>query len=169
MQKLIEGLLAYSRVATRGGEFKRVGLNQVFHDAVANLSTAIRESGANVAREELPEVTGEETQLLQLLQNLIGNAVKFRKPDVPPQVHISAQKEENEWVFEVRDNGIGIEKEHFDAVFQIFKRLHTREEFAGTGIGLAVCKKIVERHGGRIWVESVPGEGTTFFFTIPIR
>lgn len=169
MQKLIEGLLAYSRVTTRGGEFKRVDLNQVFHDAVSNLSAAIQESRANVAREELPKVSGEETQLLQLLQNLIGNAVKFRKPDVPPQVHISAQKKKSEWVFEVRDNGIGIKKENFDKLFQIFQRLHTREEYAGTGIGLAVCKKIVERHGGRIWLDSVPGEGTSFFFTIPFR
>ncbi len=167
MQKLIDGLLAYSRVFTQGGEFRRVNLEQVFNEAAANLLAAIQESKAHIVRDDLPKVMGDETQLLQLLQNLIGNAVKFRKPDVPPQVHISAQKEENEWVFEVRDNGIGIEKEHFDAVLQIFKRLHTREEFAGTGIGLAVCKKIVERHDGRIWVESVPGEGTSFFFTMP--
>ncbi len=169
MQKLIEGLLAYSRVATRGGRFKRVDLNRVFDEAASNLSAAIRESGAGVTRDELPEVTGEETQLLQLLQNLIGNGIKFRKPDVPPRVHVSARLQESEWLFEVRDNGIGIEKKYFDRVFQIFQRLHTREEYAGTGIGLAVCKRIVERHGGRIWVDSVPGEGTSFFFTVPVR
>ena len=167
MQKLIEGLLAYSRVSTRGGEFKRVELVEVFHEAVANLSASIQESKAHVARGDLPAVKGDEMQLLQLLQNLIGNAVKFRKPDVPPEVHISAQKKEKEWMFEVRDNGIGIKKENFDKLFQVFTRLHSREEYAGTGIGLAVCKKIVERHGGRIWVDSVPWEGSSFFFTIP--
>ncbi len=167
MEKLIEGLLAYSRVSTRGIEFRRVDLEQVFNEAAANLSAAIRESKAHVTRDDLPAVMGDETQLLQLLQNLIGNAVKFRKTDVPPEVHISAQKKETEWLFEVRDNGIGIKKEDFGKLFQVFQRLHSREEYPGTGIGLAVCKKIVERHGGRIWVESVPGEGTSFFFTIP--
>lgn len=168
MQKLIEGLLAYSRVSTRGVEFRRVDLAKVFHDAAANLSSAIREGKARVAGDDLPAVVGDETQLLQLLQNLIGNAVKFRKPDVPPEVRVSAQKKGNEWVFEVRDNGIGIRKEDFPGLFQVFQRLHTGEEYPGTGIGLAVCKKIVERHGGRIWVESVPGEGTSFFFTMPL-
>ncbi len=169
MQKLIEALLSYSRVATRAAEFKRVDMNRVYAEASTNLSAFIVESKARVRSGELPAVSGDEIQLLQLLQNLIGNAVKFRKPGVTPEVQISAVREKEEWLFSVSDNGIGIEKEYFDRVFQIFQRLHSQAEYPGTGLGLAVCKKIVERHGGRIWVESAPGQGTTFFFTLPLE
>ncbi len=167
MQRLIDGLLAYSRIASRGSPFRPVDLNHVFEDAVKNLSEAVRESSARITKDDLPVVTADETQMLQLFQNLIANAIKFRTPDAPPEIHIAAGKKGNEWTFRVRDNGIGIESEYFDRVFQIFQRLHSPQEYAGTGIGLAVCKKIVERHRGRIWIESAPGKGSTFFFTIP--
>jgi PAS domain S-box-containing protein len=167
MQKLIEGLLAYSRVARRGQAFKPVDLNRVLGDALSNLAAVVREENTIITRADLPLITGDEIQLLQLFQNLIGNAIKFRNPNVRPEVHISSKKEQQEWTFSIRDNGIGIEKKYLDQIFQIFQRLHTAAEYPGAGIGLAVCKRIVERHGGRIWVESMPGEGSTFFFTIP--
>ena len=166
MQKLIEGLLAYSRIE-RGGEFTPVDTNEVFSQAVSNLSAALQESHAVITKDDLPGVSCDETQFMQLFQNLLGNAVKFRKPEVPPLVHVSAKREGGEWVFSVRDNGIGLDPAYANRIFLIFQRLHTREEYPGTGIGLALCKKIVERHHGRIWVESVPDEGATFFFTIP--
>jgi PAS domain S-box-containing protein len=169
MQKLIDGLLDYSRVTTRAREFSDLDLNTVFNDAVKNLSASIGESKARIKKDGLPVVKGDETQLLQLFQNLIANAVKFRKPGIAPEVRVDAKRTGKEWTFAVRDNGIGIEKESFDRIFVIFQRLHRKEEYPGTGIGLAVCKKIVERHGGRLWVESTSGEGTTFFFTIPFR
>jgi light-regulated signal transduction histidine kinase (bacteriophytochrome) len=136
---------------------------------MANLSAAIRENAAGIKKGELPVVNGDETQLLQLFQNLIGNAIKFQKPGAAPEVHISSGKQGDSWLFSVTDNGIGIDNKFSDRIFEIFQRLHTREQYPGTGIGLAVCKKIVERHGGRIWVDSKPGQGTTFFFTIPYR
>lgn len=167
MQKLIEGLLAYSRVSRHGAKLGAVDANKVFSQAVSNLSASIRECSAAVTRDELPTVLGDETQLIQLFQNLIGNAVKYRKPETLPQVHISAQREGNYHVFSVSDNGIGIQPEYYDRIFQIFQRLHTQGEYAGAGIGLAVCKRIVERHQGRIWIKSDPGQGSTFFFTVP--
>ena len=169
MQKLIEGLLGYSRVTTRAGELKNVAVNSVFDEAVLNLSAMVRDSNAVVARDELPTVVGVETQLLQLLQNLLANAIKFKRPGVRPEIRVSSVRTGQEWTFSVRDNGIGIAKEHFERIFQIFQRLHSSDEYPGAGIGLAVCKKIVERHGGNIWAESVPGEGTTFFFTIAAK
>ena len=129
---------------------------------------AIQESGAVVEHHRLPIVMGDKLQFGQLLQNLIGNAIKYHG-DEPPRVHVSAEQKGHEWVFSVRDNGIGIDPQYAERVFVIFQRLHTREEHAGTGIGLAICHKIVERHGGRIWVESQLGSGATFFFTIPIK
>ena len=167
MQKLIEALLAYSRIVTHGADFASVNMDEVFVSAVSNFSLAIRESRAVVSKDALPVVSGDESQLMQLLQNLIGNAIKFRKPDVPLKVHVSVQGKGHEWVFSISDNGIGIKPQYFDRIFLIFQRLHTRVEYPGTGIGLAVCKRIIERHRGRIWVQSTPGEGTTFFFSIP--
>ncbi len=167
MQKLIEALLSYSRVSKRGIAFKRVDTNAALSQALLNLAAVIRETGAAVQGEGLPTVSGDETLLIQLFQNLIGNGIKYQKPGIRPQVSISAKEEGDTWVFSVKDNGIGIEQQHFEAIFQIFQRLHARSQYSGTGIGLAICKRIVERHHGRIWVDSAPGRGTTFFFTIP--
>jgi len=167
MQTLIQDLLAYSRLGTQGQPFQPTDCTGVLEGALANLQVAIEESGAVITHDPLPSVSGDESQLVQLLQNLIGNALKFRGED-PPRVHVSAQQKGQEWVFAVRDNGIGIAPESSERIFQIFQRLHGRDEYPGTGIGLAVCKKIVERHGGRIWVESEPGKGATFYFTIPV-
>ena len=168
MQLLINDLLQYSRVGTRGKPFRPTELNQVFADAVSSLDRAISEAGATVTRGELPVVPGDAVQLGQLFQNLVGNAIKFRGPHAP-KVEVGAREIAGETVFSVKDNGIGIEAQHADRIFQIFQRLHEREKYSGTGIGLAVCKKIVERHGGRIWVESAPGEGSAFLFTLPGR
>jgi PAS domain S-box-containing protein len=167
MQRLIQDLLAYSRVDTRTQPTQLVESARAFDHAVANLQAAIGEHGAEVTRDPLPIVRGDPTQLAQLLQNLIGNAIKF-KGDRTPCVHVSAKTEQGQWVFTVRDNGIGIEPQYFERIFAIFQRLHSREQYPGTGIGLAICKRIVERHGGRIWVESQPGAGTAFHFTMPI-
>ena len=166
MQNLIGDLLLYSRVGTHGKPFERVDCTTILDQVRDSLNAAIEESGATVAHQALPAVQADPTQLLQLFQNLIGNAVKFRG-EQPPQIHVGAERQDDEWLFSVRDNGIGIDAEQAERIFHIFQRLHTRDEYEGTGIGLAVCKKIVERHGGRIWMESQPGEGTTFYFTIP--
>jgi PAS domain S-box-containing protein len=166
MQGLIEGLLAFSRVGTRGGEFAPVNLNDALERALANLRTLVDESHAVVSSDTLPVVTADLVQMTQILQNLVANAVKFHGPR-SPEIHVGAQRNKNAWEIYVRDNGIGIDPQYFDRIFLIFQRLHTRTQYKGTGIGLAVCKKIVERHGGRIWVESVPGNGSTFYFTIP--
>lgn len=165
MQRLLNDLLAYSRVGTRSKPFAAVECDSVLSDALANLKPAIEESGARVTHEPLPIVRGDEVQLIQLFQNLLGNAAKFRGHE-PLQVHISAELQDGDWVFAVRDNGIGIAPEQQERIFLIFQRLHHRSEYPGTGIGLALCKRIVERHGGRIWVESEVGKGTTFYFTI---
>ncbi len=167
MQQLINDLLEFSRVGTRAKELEPTACETVLSQVLDNLKVAIAESQAVVTHDPLPTVMGDETQLIQLLQNLIGNAIKFRREE-PPRVHISVKQQEKEWVFGVRDNGIGIEPEYFERIFTIFQRLHSRSEYPGTGIGLAVCNKIVERHGGRIWVESEPGVGTLFYFTIRI-
>ena len=166
MQGLISDLLAYSRVGSRGATPERVDLNGVFERTVDVLRTTLDEAGAEVTRDPLPTVTADPVQMGQVLQNLVGNAIKFRG-QVPPRVHVGARRQGNEWVMSVADNGIGIAPEYAQRIFVIFQRLHTRAEYEGTGIGLAICKKIVERHGGRIWVESKPGEGSTFFFTLP--
>ncbi len=126
-------------------------------------------SGAKVTRTDLPTLPGDHSQLEQLLQNLISNAIKFHKHDAPPRVHVAAHTDGDHWLISVEDNGIGIESRFADRIFAIFQRLHTRREYPGTGIGLAICKKIVERHGGRIWMQSTPGKGTTFYFTLPMR
>lgn len=165
MQQLITDLLELSRVGTRGRALQPTPCEPVLCRVLEHLQVAIAQSNAIITHDPLPIVMGDETQLIQLFQNLISNAIKFRR-EQPPQVHICAVQQNNEWVFSVRDNGIGIEAEYFDRIFLIFQRLHGRSEYPGTGIGLAVCKKIVERHGGRIWVESVPDEGTAFYFSL---
>ena len=167
MQTLINDLLAYSRVGTRGKEFEATDCMAAIELALVNLRAAIEESSAVVTHGPLPTVMADRIQIGQLLQNLIGNAVKYHGAE-PPRVHVSAEQKGNDWVFAVRDNGIGIDPQYAERIFVVFQRLHTREEYPGTGIGLAICKKIVERHGGRIWVESQAGTGATFYFTIPL-
>jgi light-regulated signal transduction histidine kinase (bacteriophytochrome) len=166
MQRLINDLLAYSRVGTRGKPFKPADCNIIFREARDNLMKAIEESGAVITQDPLPMVLGDEVQLIQLFQNLVANAIKFRGQEAP-QIQVSAEIRGQEWVFAIKDNGIGIAPEHQERIFSIFQRLHHRSEYPGTGIGLAICKKIVERHGGRIWMESQPGKGSTFYFSIP--
>jgi PAS domain S-box-containing protein len=167
MQDLIHDLLSYARVGTRGKEFRSVAADAIVGDALTNLSGAIEEAHAEVVVDALPTLVCDASQMTQVFQNLIGNAVKFRRPGVPPVVRISASRGRHAWTIEVADNGIGIDPKYFDRIFQMFQRLHGRGEYPGTGIGLALCKKIVERHGGRIRVDSTPGTGTTFAFTIP--
>ncbi len=166
MQQLINDLLAYSRVGTRGKTPAPTDLTEVLKDAEANLHQAIGESGAVITHDPLPVVSGDQVQLIQLFQNLLANSIKFRSGEAP-RIHVSAQAREEGWLLSVQDNGIGIAPEHQERIFAIFQRLHGRGEYAGTGIGLALCKKIVERHGGHIWMESAPGRGTTFYFNIP--
>jgi PAS domain S-box-containing protein len=166
MQQLINDLLAYSRIKTRGGNFEPTNCNDVLSDALANLNFTIEDNNALITRDSLPTVTVDKIQIRQLYQNLISNAVKFRSESAP-RVHVAAEQVENEWVFSVHDNGIGIDPQYNDRIFEVFQRLHGREHYTGTGIGLAICKKIVERHDGRIWVKSEPGKGSTFYFTIP--
>jgi len=168
MQQLINDLLAVSRVGTQGTEFRPTDCEDVLQMVCGNLKKTIYDTGAVVTWDHLPTVMADASQLVHLFQNLIANAIKFRG-DQPPTIHISAATRGNEWVISVIDNGIGIASQYFERIFIIFQRLHNRTEHSGTGIGLAICKKIVERHGGRIWVESQPGKGSTFLFTIPKR
>jgi light-regulated signal transduction histidine kinase (bacteriophytochrome) len=168
MQQLINALLDYSRVGTRGKSSEPTDCENVLYQAVTNLRAAIEENDAMVSHDQLPTVMADSSQMVQLFQNLIGNAIKFHSGK-KPEVHVGAERDGTEWIFSVRDNGIGIDPQYFDRIFVIFQRLHGRGEYPGTGIGLAICKKIIERHKGRIWVESQPGKGATFYFTIPIR
>lgn len=166
MQRLIEDLLTFSRVGTRGTDLLGISSEEALQRALINLRGSIEESGALVTHDLLPEVLADETQLVQLFQNLVGNAIKYRRSGVP-RVNISAAVDgPDRWSFAVADNGLGIEPQYFEKIFGMFQRLHKREEYAGTGIGLAICKKIVERHGGAIYVESQPGQGSTFTFTL---
>jgi signal transduction histidine kinase len=168
MQKLVQDLLAFSRVGRQGMTLSSTDCNTVLQAALRNLETAIPQSGAAVQRDQLPVVMADSSQLVQVFQNLIGNAIKFRSSE-PPLIHVSAAAKGKEWVFAVADNGIGIAAEHVEEVFVIFRRLHTHAEYPGSGIGLSICKKIIEQHGGRIWVESELGRGSTFKFTLPIK
>ena len=167
MQEMIKSLLTYSRVGTHGKSLEPVDCEAVLDQALENLAIAIEESGAVITRDPMPDVVADDVQLVQLFQNLIGNGIKYHG-EKSPCIHVSAKKENDEWVFSVKDNGIGIDPEYKDQIFKIFQRLHDKE-YSGTGIGLSVCKKIVERHGGKIWVESEPGVASTFYFTIPIK
>ncbi len=167
MHDLINDYLAYSRVRSGSGPHLLIAAEGALRAALQNLERTIGESGAEVTHDDMPEVVADSTQLVQLFQNLIANAVKFRGDD-PPRVHVSAARADKTWLFSVRDNGIGIDPEHTGRIFSMFQRLHTQDRYPGTGIGLAICKKIVECHGGRIWVESMPGMGATFRFTLPV-
>jgi PAS domain S-box-containing protein len=167
MSQLIRDLLEYSRVQTRERQPSPTDMNEVLGHAVANCSGSIAEAGATITYDDLPTVMGNQTQLTQLFQNLIGNALKFRRRGVGPVIHISVCTDKDQWLFCVQDNGIGIPEEQLERIFRIFQRLHTREQYPGTGIGLAICKKIIELHGGKIWVESKLGEGSQFLFTLP--
>lgn len=167
MQGLIQDLLAYSRSGTDGKVLHKRSSENALNNALKNLSGIIEESGAVVTHDALPVITTDDTQLAQVFQNLVGNAIKYHGTEVPT-VHISAaRKGLDEWTFSVRDNGLGIEAQYFERIFILFQRLHGRTEFKGTGIGLAICKKIVEGLSGRIWVESQVGKGSTFYFTLP--
>lgn len=166
MQQLVEDLLSYSRVTTRGMELGAVASAEVLAKVLVNLHRRVEESGAVITHDPLPLIRGDASQLMQLFQNLIGNALKFQR-ETEPKIHIGVIRKDQHWQFSVTDNGIGIDPRYASKIFTIFQRLHTREEFPGTGIGLAICKRIVERHNGAIWFASVPQEGTTFFFTLP--
>jgi len=166
MKDLINGLLMYSRISTKGNPFQPTDCEEVLERTMANMRQAIEQTAAVITHDPLPTVTADSTQLLQVFQNLIGNAIKFRG-EGPPRIHVSAERENSQWLFSVQDNGIGIEPRHWDRIFVIFQRLHKRAAYDGTGMGLAIVKKIVERHQGRIWVNSEPGRGTTFYFMIP--
>jgi light-regulated signal transduction histidine kinase (bacteriophytochrome) len=168
MKQLIEDILAYSRVGTRTRELRPVSADTALAKALVNLRGSIEGCGAAVTHDKLPEVAADEAQLVQLFQNLIGNALKF-KGEAPPHIHVGAAALPDAWEIAVRDNGIGIEPQYFERIFMVFQRLHSKGEYPGTGIGLAICKKVVDRHGGNIRVESRPGEGSTFYFTLPRR
>ncbi len=169
MRKLIEDLLAYSRVGRSGAARELTDCTAALEQALQSLSVVLQESDARINREALPVVVGVPTQLAVLFQNLIGNAIKFRRADQPVRIDIGARRQGDEWIVSVKDNGIGIESQYFERIFMIFQRLHSRAEYPGTGIGLALCKRIVEQHGGRIWVESAPDGGSTFFFTLDAK
>lgn len=168
MQTLIDDVLAYSKVDLKGIECQLTKMEDALTQAIANLRGRISETQANVTYDPMPQLVADGTQLMQLFQNLIGNAIKFRRPDQPPQIHISVERTEECWKFGVHDNGIGIDPQFSDRIFVIFQRLHTRDEYPGSGMGLAICKKIVECHRGQIWVESELGQGATFYFTLPV-
>lgn len=167
MRAQLDALLDYSRVGTRGQDFEPTDCNMALDAALANLQIAIRDSGAEVSREDLPAVMGDLQQLTRVFQNLIGNALKFRRQGVVPWVRVACSARPDAWELSVADNGIGIERQNAERIFEVFQRLHHRSEYPGTGIGLAICRRIVQRHGGEIEVESIPGEGSTFRFTLP--
>jgi light-regulated signal transduction histidine kinase (bacteriophytochrome) len=168
MEMLVRDLLAY----TQAGQFDRPetceDASTALKGALANLDGAIKASGAKVISNPLPSLRVHATQLQQLFQNLVGNAIKYRRPKIPPVINVTARRDGESWLFSVSDNGIGIEAEYKERIFGLFKRLHTGDEYSGTGIGLAICQRIVERYHGRIWVESEPGKGSTFKFTLPV-
>jgi light-regulated signal transduction histidine kinase (bacteriophytochrome) len=169
MQGLIHDLLAYSRAGTNGKAICEVSAEDALNEALTNLRVTIEESNAIVTHDSLPAIRTDDTQLAQVFQNLVGNAIKYRSVDIP-RVHVSATNNgRNEWIFSVKDNGLGIDPQYFERIFILFQRLHGRNEFEGTGIGLAICKKIVDRLGGRIWVESQTGKGSAFYFALPER
>jgi light-regulated signal transduction histidine kinase (bacteriophytochrome) len=169
MQQMIQDLLTYSRVQTQEHNYVLTDSNTSLDQALSDLQVATKEHHAVITNDPLPTIYADQEQITKMFQNLIGNAIKFHKPGIAPNIHISAKKDKNSWIFSVTDNGIGIDPQYADRIFKIFQRLHTRDEYPGTGIGLAICKRIAEQHGGTIWIESVPGSGSTFYFTIPKR
>jgi len=169
MQRLIDDILTYSRVTTRTSPFEPVKMEDILQTVLVNLTVATEESKAEITHDPLPVINADASQMGQVMQNLVGNAIKFFEDDKPPVIHVSASQEGAEWVFSVKDNGIGIDPELFERMFDLFKRLVPQDKYPGTGVGLAVTKKIIQRHGGRIWVDSQPGEGSTFFFSIPLE
>ena len=169
MKEMIQGLLYYSRVGTRGEKFRLINAEKALKDALSNLKLVIKENKAKITYDKLPVLTADKGQLIQLFQNLIENAIKFKKPDIPPQIHISSRKDKEMYIFSVTDNGIGMEPQYTGKIFEVFKRLHTIDEYKGAGIGLAISKRIIERHMGKIWVESELNRGSTFYFSIPLN
>jgi light-regulated signal transduction histidine kinase (bacteriophytochrome) len=167
MQTLINALLTYSRVGSTPQSYAVIDCAVVLQDVLTNLQVTIAKNNASITHDSLPQVHGDRTQLIQLFQNLISNGIKFRREAVP-HIHIGAKRLSDKWLFSIHDNGIGIEAQYTNRIFIIFQRLHSRAEYAGTGIGLAICKKIVERHGGNLWVEAQPDQGSTFYFTLPL-
>ena len=166
MRAMIDGILRFSQVTTRGDEFQSFSSQAACRNAVENLKIMIEESGAAVEFEDLPDLEGDELQITQVFQNLISNGIKFNQ-STSPKVTIQAEGSPGEWIFEVKDNGIGIQMEAQDRIFTIYQRLHTQEEYPGTGVGLTICKRIIQRHGGKIWLDSTPGKGTSIYFSIP--
>ena len=167
MQNLINDLLDYSRVTTKGNKFEQVNMKEPLENALTNLKLYIKENNAIIIpNNSFPTINGDYSQMTQLFQNIIGNAIKYRSSE-PPKIHISATNKDNDWLFSIKDNGLGMDPKYSDKVFKIFRRLHTNSEYEGTGVGLAITKRIIERHNGQIWVESEPGNGSTFYFTIP--
>ena len=168
MKSMIQGLLDYSQVETKGNKFKEINTEEALNTALSNLKKSINRCSAEVTHDPLPPIFADECQIVRVFQDLIDNALKFRKENETPKIHISAKKESNSWIFSVNDNGIGIEDQYFPLIFEVFKRLHAIGEYPGAGIGLAIVKRIIERHNGQIWVESCPGKGSTFYFSIPL-
>lgn len=169
MSTLVRDLLAYARLTTEEERPSSIALDEDLEAALTHLTQAVEESGAVVTHDPMPTLQVDRGQMVRLFQNLIGNAVKYRKPGQPPQVHISAEQKGTEWVISISDNGIGFDSKYASDIFTPFKRLHTAEEYPGTGVGLAICRRIVQAQGGRIWAESQPGLGTTVFFTLPVE
>jgi light-regulated signal transduction histidine kinase (bacteriophytochrome) len=167
MQHLIQSLLEYAQVGKGNTRFIRTDSGVVIERAIDNLKVTIQENSAKITYEDCPIIMGDEIQLTQLFQNLINNAIKFYKKGEPPCVHISAEQQETQWLFSIKDNGIGIKQEHLQNIFELFRRLHSQIEYKGNGLGLGLCKRIVESHGGHIWAESEIGKGTTVYFNIP--
>jgi light-regulated signal transduction histidine kinase (bacteriophytochrome) len=166
LKALVSNLLTYSQVDASNRTFETTDFGELLEDVTDNLKTVIEETGAEIMHDPLPVLNADSIQIMQLFQNLIGNALKFRRGR--PVVRVSAVRKDNEWFFSVKDNGIGLDMKYADSIFNSFQRLHSMKEYPGTGLGLAICKKIVERHGGRIWLDSKPGDGTVFYFTIPV-
>ena len=168
LDAMIQDILVYSKITNKERNLKHVNINKVIEQTHLNLKAAIDENNAEIMYKNLPSLFIDEQLMIQLFQNLISNAIKYRAEECP-KIQISADKEDNQWLFGVKDNGIGISKNHLEKIFTIFQRLHTHEEYEGTGIGLAIAQKIVHQHGGQIWAESQPGDGTSFYFTIPTK